>query len=125
YSISDRESCLAVFDSNVPDGFFDASERAGFAAFRNGPQCPYFVMEHDGAIVGCGGFFTDPERIEASLTWGMIRRDAQKPSLGRFLLLYRIREISKIGTVQKVRMSTSQRAAGFFEKQGLKTVQVT
>ncbi|MEO8028211.1 MAG: GNAT family N-acetyltransferase [Bryobacteraceae bacterium] len=121
YVSTDRNACLALFDSNVPD-FFDASERKGFADFLDSPNCAYFVMEHDDAVVGCGGYAIDGE--VGSMVWGMVRRDSQKLGLGRFLLLYRVRKISKAGSVGLVRLATSQRTASFFEKQGFKATRV-
>ena len=47
YLASDRDACLAIFDSN-----FDAARRAEFERYLDRPEGPYFVMEHDGAIVG-------------------------------------------------------------------------
>ena len=123
YSIADRDACLAVFDSNSP-AFFDASERPGFAAFLDGSKTDYFVMEYDESIVGWGGFAIDSEHSLANLLWGMVRLDSHKLGLGRFLLLYRIREISKVAGVQRVRLRASQLTAGFFEKQGFKVTDV-
>ncbi len=119
YLPSDRSACLALFDSNVPE-FFDPAERAGFESFLDRPDCRYLAMEHDGAIVGCGGYALDTEAGLASLVWGMVRRDSHKLGLGRFLLLFRLREIGKAGGIRMVRLDTSQHAAPFFRKQGFK-----
>ena len=121
YLSSDRDGCLAVFDSNSPD-FFQSEERREFGEFLDGPNGSYFVMEHEGAIVGCGGYFITEERALARLVWGMVRRDLQRQGLGRFLLLFRLREITKAGGVERVRLDTPQRSAAFFERQGLKPV---
>jgi N-acetylglutamate synthase-like GNAT family acetyltransferase len=77
-------------------------------------------MEHEGAIVGCGGYSLSPDGTVAALQWGMVRPDAQRMGLGRFLLLYRIREIGKLGTVGIVVAQVPKPAAGFFEKQGFR-----
>ena len=118
YSIADREACLAVFDSN--DVNPESGSRSEFVAFLDDLSSPYFVMDHDGAIVGCGGFRVDREQKTAELEFGMIRRDAQKQGLGRFLLLYRIREISKAGGIERVLLSALPEMVPFFEKQGFK-----
>jgi ribosomal protein S18 acetylase RimI-like enzyme len=119
YSPADRAACLAVFDSNTPR-FFDPAERRDFEAFLNRPDGFYFVMEHDGGVAGCGGYAIAEEKSLASLVWGMVRADLHKLGIGRFLLMYRLREITKAGGVQLVRLGTSQHAALFFEKQGFK-----
>ncbi|WP_180977368.1 hypothetical protein [Janthinobacterium sp. ROICE36] len=47
YQASDREACLAIFDGNTPR-FFDASERAGCAAWLEESKQPYLLIERDG-----------------------------------------------------------------------------
>jgi len=122
YQHDDLAACIAVFDSNVPK-FFHATERAGFEEFLEDPW-PYIVMENDGAIVGCGGWDREEDEKLACLTWGMVRSDVHNSGLGRFLLLYRLREIAKMGGVERVRIDTSQHTADFFRKQGFKVVGV-
>lgn len=124
YLPSHRDDCLAVFDSNTPQ-FFHSTERESFAQFLQNPNCTYLVMEHEDAIVGCGGFYLDPSKTQARLCWGMTHKSAQRQGLGRFLLLYRIREIGKAGGVERVSLQTSAAAANFYEKQGFKRTQPT
>ena len=124
YTVADRAACLAVFDSNTPE-FFRPEERPQLEAFLDEPRAAYFVIEHEGSIVGCGGHYrmeTGP--AQARLVWGMVRRDRQRQGLGRFLLLYRIREITRMGGVQMVGLETSQHAAPFFQRQGFKVASV-
>jgi Acetyltransferase (GNAT) domain len=127
YLYADRAACLGIFESNAPE-YFDPAERIGFEAFLDNPDCPYFVMEHEvsdkAAIVGCGGYALAQQDGLASMVWGMIRRDSHKLGLGRFLLLYRLREIGKAGGIQMVRLDTSQKAEPFFRKQGFKATRV-
>jgi GNAT superfamily N-acetyltransferase len=121
YSATDRDSCLAVFDSNTPR-FFDPSARREFEAFLDRRNCSYFVMEHERAIVGCGGYAIEREKALARLVWGMVRSDSQKLGLGRYLLLFRLREITKAGGIQMVHLETPQNSARFYEKQGFKMI---
>ncbi len=124
YLPADREACLAVFDSNTPQ-FFRPHERPDIESFLDRPNCPYFVMDHDGVILGSGGCSVQAERPLASLVWGMVHLDWHRKGLGRFLLLFRLREITKTGGVQMVGLQTSQHTAPFFESQGFKIMQVT
>jgi ribosomal protein S18 acetylase RimI-like enzyme len=117
-------ACLQVFDSNTPR-FFAPAERDSFQAFLQQPNCSYLVMEHEGAIVGCGGYSVDAEHGSAKLVWGMVRADFHGLGLGRFLLMARLREIGKTGDVSMVSVETSSAAATFFEKQGFKLVRTT
>src|SRR5207237_6651744 len=81
-------------------------------------------MEQDGPIAGCGGYFLTEDKALARLVLGMVRRDWHRQGLGRFLLLFRLREITKAGGVRMVRLETPQHSAPFFESQGFKVVRV-
>ena len=77
YRTEDAPACLTVFDSNLPD-YFDPTERAGFEDFLRDPG-QYFVIEHDGRVIGCGGIRA--EAPEARLTWGMVHREFHRQGL--------------------------------------------
>ena len=51
YAIGDKNACLALFDSNVPD-FFDPTERDLFVDFLDQPKGHYFCIEKASRIVG-------------------------------------------------------------------------
>jgi GNAT superfamily N-acetyltransferase len=110
-------ACLALFDANTPDAFHPG-ERADFVAFLAAPTYPYFVLVHDDAVVACGGFRQIEGAPAARLHWGMVRPDLQRQGLGRYLLLYRLREIGKLPGVEIVECGTTPLSAPFFEKQG-------
>ena len=122
YSPQDREACLAVFDSNTPR-FFLAIERSDFEKFLDTLNCSYFVMEHDGAVVGCGGYVTGEDL--ASLVWGMVRIDLHKLGFGRFLpALPAAHPFQRAQCSNESRLGTSQHSAAFFQKQGFKVVSI-
>jgi N-acetylglutamate synthase-like GNAT family acetyltransferase len=121
YSPLDRDSCLAVFDSNTPR-FFDPGARREFEEFLDRRNGSYFVMEHDGGIVGCGGYAIEQEHALARLVWGMVRCDSHGLGLGRYLLLFRVREITKAGGIQTVHLDAPRHSAQFYEKQGFKVI---
>jgi N-acetylglutamate synthase-like GNAT family acetyltransferase len=119
YEPADRASCLSVLDSLTP-ALLDSAARPLFESWLDRTEGQYFVMEHEETVVGCGGYSLSPDQSTATLRWGMIRNSAQKMGLGRFLLMYRIREIGKTGTVGVVLAHSPQTSAGFFEKQGFR-----
>jgi GNAT superfamily N-acetyltransferase len=119
YEPRDRDACLSVFDSLTP-ALLPHSARPSFEAWLDTAADTRFVMEHDEAIVGCGGYSLSPDRAVATLEWGMVHRNSQNMGLGRFLLLYRIREIGKHGTVGIVVAHPPEPSAGFFLKQGFR-----
>ena len=102
-----------MFDSN-----FDAALRKGFELFLRSPSKTYFVVEHEGAIVGCGGF--EAQATEARLAWGTIRGDLQRQGLGRYLLLYRLKAIGNLAGIEFVHAVVPSPLARFYEKCGLK-----
>ncbi len=76
----------------------------------------YLVLEHDGRLIGCGGFRAEAGQPVARLEWGMIQRDLQRQGLGRYLLLYRLKEIGRVAGVQHVELTAPPGIAPFFEK---------
>ncbi len=119
YLETDFEACLTIFDSNSFNSM-GQSEREQFEEFLRKHESPYFVMDHEGSVVGSGGYILDLKVGEAKLVWGMIRQDSQKLGLGRFLLLFRLREIGKQGNISMVRAEAPPHTSGFFENQGFK-----
>lgn len=110
YTAADKEGCLAVLESVGGKG------RAEFAAYLDaGPR--YFVAEHEGRIVGCGGV------AEGRLEWGMVHAEMQRQGLGRFLLYYRMREVSKLGAFEHVSVRAPREVAGFYAGQGFREVE--
>ena len=122
YASADRDSCLAIFDSNTPE-FFEPERRPAFAAFLDALPGPYFVIEQDVAIMGCGGYVLD--HSQARLIWGMIGREWRRQGLGRFLLMFCLREITKIGEIGIVVVESPERSAPFLANQGFRYSKVT
>ena len=124
YSPTDRDGCLAVFDTNVPE-FFTPDERDEFDAFLGALPGPYVVLvDDDGEIVGCGGHAVEPGTTTADLCWGMVRRGRQGRGLGRLLTDARLERIRTDATVTAVKLNTSQHTRGFYERLGFVTERV-
>ena len=122
YTTADQTACLSIFQGNTPH-FFAVHEAAEFADFLNRLPCPYFVIERDGDMVACGGYFEHlPQRI-VGLAWGMVRRDLHHQGIGTYLLLGRLHDVCTRFAVDDdnpvtVLMDTSQHSKGFFESIG-------
>ena len=119
YQNSDRAACLAVFESLTP-AFIGSAARSYFEQWLDKSEGAYFVLEHEESIVGCGGYLLSVDRTGAVLRWGMIRSDSRNLGLGRYLLMYRIREIGKEGTVDTVVADVPHPSVSFYEKQGFR-----
>jgi hypothetical protein len=124
YAAADKDTCLALFASNMPT-FFCAAEMPGFAGFLDRLPCPYFLVEDRGEAVGCGGYFVDTATGIATLIWGIVRRDRHRHGIGRFLLRSRLAKIAADPTAVKVVLNTSQHTTGFFEREGFVVQSIT
>lgn len=124
YRESDRELCLAVFDSNVPQYFTD-EERDLFDAFLQDLPGPYFVMDGgDGRAAACGGYAIEAEDSRADLCWGMVRGDLHGQQLGRALTELRISEAKDDPRVSSIALNTSQHTKGFYQKMGFEILEI-
>jgi predicted acetyltransferase len=118
----DREACLELFDSNTPQ-FFAPHERAEFELYlddleERGPNGEYLVLEVNGSIVACGGYYV--EDGTAGLAWGLVGRDRHREGFGTKLLLERLRRIAA-----NPKANATQFSRGFFERFGFETFKVT
>ena len=123
YAPADREGCLDVFDSNIPE-FFSESEREDFVGFLERLPGQYgVVVDTTDRIVACGGIAasrSDPHG--ADLTWGMVHRSLHRHGIGRVLTRGRLAWVEKMPQVSVVYLNTSHLTDAFYEKFGFRTV---
>lgn len=118
YSLADRPTCLALFDSNVPASF-TVAERSDFERFLGNLPGTYIVLtDESGSAVACGGYAVNLGTSCADLCWGMVRRDRQREGIGRLLTELRLQRIQADSGVTEVVLRTSQVTAPFYERQG-------
>lgn len=117
----DRDACLALFDSNVPE-FFAPHERAEFGTWLHDPG-EYFVLEDGGRVMACGGVWLDPDSSErpAGLSWGMVARNTHRQGYGSELLAFRLERLRALGATE-AHLDTSQHSAPFFGRFGFREV---
>ncbi|KPY78343.1 GNAT family N-acetyltransferase [Pseudomonas amygdali] len=113
YTLSARNICLDIFDSNVPR-YFDPAERKQFASFLMAPLGQYFVVERDGDVLGCGGYLVLSNPSVAELTWGMVHGEQHGSGLGRFLTQARLDVVRSLPGVTRSHIDTSQHVQGFY-----------
>lgn len=123
YAVADREACLGLLRSNMPEHFVPDEERQ-FAEFLDALPGPYFVMEDErGALLACGGIALEPDDPAAgALCWGIVRNDQQGRGLGKALTVYRL---GALPGVKRMRINTSQKVRGFYEKLGFVAKKMT
>lgn len=131
YRISDKNACMEAFKTNVPK-YFTTGEVNDFEQFltklenpEEADQVPYYVMELDDKIIGCGGFGEKEGGDAITFIWGMIHSDYHKLGYGEQLLVFRLVEIKKQFPGRQVVLDTTQFSYSFFEKYGFKTVKIT
>lgn len=118
YRPADRDACLRIFDSNVPD-YFLASDRDDFERFLDaipGKPVRYFVIDD----VACGGIWID-ELYDARMCWGMVHRTHHRTGLGKRLLRARLAE-AKMAGAKTASLATVRAVEGFFVKEGFTLV---
>lgn len=119
-----KEACIEIFKSNMPK-FFAAEELQPFIDFLdNDIEDNYYVVEKDGKVVACGGFFLDEDSDEGGLSWGMVHVDQHKTGIGKLLTEYRLDLLKEVYPGKVYKVDTSQHTAGFYLKRGFKTVEV-
>jgi len=138
YTSSDKEKCLAIFESNCPT-FFDVAERDMFInwldhqedhqaiykspTYTNSEKDAYYVVEDPvNGIIGCGGLYILKNEKEARLAWGMIHRDFHRMGYGTALYHYRKEMIQKDWPDHILTLGTSQHTFSFYQKVGMKVV---
>lgn len=124
YIPDDLPSCLAVFDSNVPE-YFRLHERPEFRTFLEGLPGPYLVVEdQNGLVVACGGHAVRMEDGVADLCWGMVRAELHRSGIGRLLTRARLAAIEADPAAREVALNTSQLTTGFYEDFGFVVIEV-
>lgn len=135
YSARDREACLRIFESNTPL-FFDPSEREslvnwlqakeeGRIAYSSNLAEHFYVLELEGRVVGCAGFYIPGSGQLANMVWGMVERALHNKGLGRQLLAWRISMVQKDYPHCAIILDTTQHSFGFFERLGFQVTRIT
>jgi ribosomal protein S18 acetylase RimI-like enzyme len=122
YTGRDREACLAIFDTNVPD-YFLPSERAEFAEYLDALPGPYLVVTSERRVVACGGWAVSGTRTdEAALCWGMVDGALHRRGFGRMLTQARLDQIRSNVAIRQVVLNTSQYTTTFYERLGFSVI---
>lgn len=122
YRPDDREACLRVLDTNVPE-YFLAADRADVATFLDALEergIHQLVIEQDEGLVACGGVRVSAEK-DARMCWGMVRRDLHRRGLGRALLAARLVEGATMGA-KTASLDTVPQVEAFYAKMGFSLV---
>ena len=125
---TDYERCLEIFDSNCPAYFF-VDERDEFAEWLRVAKEPYWVIEENEKIVGCGGVYRAEQHTKSSaeyadevgFAWGMVDARYHKKGFGKTLSEYRVNYLKNNFAGRPIVLRTSHLTSAFFEKMGFST----
>ncbi|PCC73016.1 Ribosomal protein S18 acetylase RimI [Nannocystis exedens] len=124
YTPADREACLALLRSNIPE-HFSSGEEPDFARYLDSLPGPYFVVEDGGRIVAGGGIAAEPDGITATLCWGIVDAARQRTGIGTQLLAHRLDAFLPANPqIRQLQTNTSQKVQGFYAKHGFVVVEV-
>ncbi len=135
YLASDREACIALFNSNCPK-YFDPEEISGLENWLNGQdtgqityktsEADYFyVTELNEKVVACGGFYIVKNQPRANMVWGMVDKLNHGQGIGKQLFQFRVEQITARYPKHAIVLDTSQHTVGFFEKLGFSVSKIT
>jgi N-acetylglutamate synthase and related acetyltransferases len=127
YTAADRQACIAAFKSNMPK-FFMPDELTDFENWLGKVETTnesYFVVEQDNEVIGCGGYYIEPDKQTARMTWGLVHNSLHKKGIGKALILHRIAAIKAIAPQCIIGLDTTQHSYTFFEKLGFVTTKIT
>lgn len=116
YVSTDRAACLALFESNSAGTAF----RAGFERFLDAAPATFTVAEHEGRIIGCGGYTLDAD--PPSVDWCLVDPAFHRNGIGRLLAMSALRAITSKSRSPMVRTRSTENARGFFEHLGFRVV---
>jgi [ribosomal protein S18]-alanine N-acetyltransferase len=119
YNSKDKGRILELLRLNTPK-YFDPQEEQDLLRFLEGELEEYFVVEADGAIVGCGGMNYENDLETGIISWDIFHPDYQGKSLGTQLTQFRLKKLNELETIKTIKVRTSQHTWRFYEKQGFR-----
>lgn len=123
YHPSDKSVVIDIFLQNTPD-YFAVEEQLDLEQFLLANGNNYWLIEQDGLIAGCGGIVINEELNEGRIAWDFLSPDFHGQGLGRKLTEFRLTEIRKTPSVQRIVVRTSQLAYQFYAKFGFQTEKI-
>lgn len=105
YDSKDYQTILNVFDLNTPI-YFSPSERKDLENYLRSHLELYFVVEHNGVVIGSGGINFKENKTVGCISWDLLDPKYHGKGIGTKLLNYRLNELQKLA-VDKVTVRTS------------------
>lgn len=123
YSSSDQAAVIRIFQLNTPT-YFASEEQKDLEEYLVNLIDQYWIIEQNGEIAGCGGINFNATKTEGRISWDFLAPQFQGLGLGRKLTAFRLAEIRKVESVEKIVVRTSQLAYAFYAKFGFETLKI-
>lgn len=123
YRPQDKPYIIELLRLNTPR-YFSPTEEKDLLFYLANEIEQYFVVEHEGKIVGCGGFNFSEDLTEGKISWDILHPAYQGKGIGSLLLNHRIDRLKSLKHIQTISVRTSQLAYRFYEKLGFKLIEI-
>ena len=121
YTKSDKTRLIEIFNLNTPK-YFDPKEVNDFEENLQEHSNTYLTIEQDNKIVGGIGYYVKEEDKSGRITWIFFDPNYARNGLGKMAAEHCLTILKSNPNVEKLVVTTSQLAYGFFEKFGYKVV---
>ncbi|MBS0030080.1 GNAT family N-acetyltransferase [Chitinophaga sp. 22321] len=121
YNAADKGELLDIFRLNMPE-YFDPKELADYEKYLDEHAQTYFTVEHEGNIAGGVGYHIDRHNKQGQITWILFHPGYAGLGLGRKSVRHCLEIFKSDPGIEKLVVTTSQKAYQFFEKLGYRIV---
>lgn len=121
YKPTDKAAVLNLITLNTPS-FFAIHERDELDEYLMKYIELYYIVRHQGEIVGAAGINFENNGQHATMSWDIIHPDFQGKGIGSLLVKHRFAILAGYPKVRKILSRTSQLTYPFYEKHGFTTV---
>jgi N-acetylglutamate synthase-like GNAT family acetyltransferase len=121
FNIADKDKLVDIFRLNVPK-YFAPKEINDFEQYLTQHGETYLTIEHEGEIIGGTGYYVNISDNSGRITWIFFHPGAKGCGAGKKAVEYCMNILKADPRVNKLVVTTSQFAFGFFGKFGYELV---
>ncbi|MBO9731669.1 MAG: GNAT family N-acetyltransferase [Chitinophaga sp.] len=121
YITTDKIELLRIFQLNIPE-YFDHNELADYSDYLDKNGNSYFTIEHEKRIAGGVGYHVNEATKTGQITWILFHPHYTGLGLGRMAVEHCLTIFKSYQSIEKLVVTTSQKAYLFFEKFGYQLI---
>jgi ribosomal protein S18 acetylase RimI-like enzyme len=122
YKAADKNELIDIFKLNTPE-YFDPKEVADYEEYLEKYADTYFTIEHEGRIAGGVGYYVRESDKSGRITWIFFHPAYAGLGLGKKSVEHCHAIFTSDPTIEKLAVTTSQKAYKFFEKFGYQLIE--